>query len=124
VRKYVPGRAKYVLGLRWQSSSASLSQNEGVRWMAENNDRNRNGAGDRNATNTAGGDTGEAVGTVGGGLAGAAVGSVFGPLGTVAGGIAGAALGNQLGEGAGAKNARGAGGNGGATNRTEQNKQR
>lgn len=67
--------------------------------MAENNDRNRNGAGNRNETNTTGGDIGEAVGTVGGGVAGAAVGSIFGPLGTVAGAIAGGALGNQVGEG-------------------------
>ncbi|WCN36766.1 glycine zipper 2TM domain-containing protein [Aneurinibacillus uraniidurans] len=61
--------------------------------MAENNDRNQNEA------NMNGNDISEAVGTVGGGVAGAAVGSLFGPLGTVAGAIAGGALGNQAGEG-------------------------
>jgi outer membrane lipoprotein SlyB len=90
--------------------------------MAENNDRNRNGAGGGKATNVA--DAGEAVGTVGGGVAGAAVGSFFGPLGTVVGAVAGGALGNQAGEGVDnyAKNTPSAGGNGGAKNRTEQNK--
>ncbi|GED17575.1 glycine zipper domain-containing protein [Aneurinibacillus migulanus] len=92
--------------------------------MAENNDRNRNDADGRNVTNAADGDIGEAVGTAGGGVAGAAVGSIFGPLGTVAGAVVGGALGNQVGEGAeaannDAENARGAGGNGDATNRNE-----
>lgn len=92
--------------------------------MSENNERNQNDTGGLNSTNNAGVDTGEAAGTVGGAAVGAAVGSVFGPLGTVAGAVAGGALGNQVGEGAGGvdndtKNARGAGGNGVATNRTE-----
>jgi outer membrane lipoprotein SlyB len=68
--------------------------------MAENNKRNRNGAAGRNKANTDGVDTGEAVGTVGGGVAGAAAGSLLGPVGTIVGGIAGAALGNKMGEGA------------------------
>jgi outer membrane lipoprotein SlyB len=62
--------------------------------MAENNKRNRN------KTNTDSVDAGEAVGTVSGGVAGAAAGSLLGPVGTVVGGIAGAALGNKMGEGA------------------------
>jgi len=61
----------------------------------ENKERNQNDAANRD-NNTTG--VGEAVGTAGGGLTGAAVGSVFGPLGTIAGGIAGAALGNKAGE--------------------------
>jgi outer membrane lipoprotein SlyB len=63
--------------------------------MAENNNRNRKGA-----TNKTDIDTSEAVGTMGGGVAGAAIGSILGPVGTVVGGIAGAALGNKVGEGA------------------------
>jgi outer membrane lipoprotein SlyB len=75
-------------------------KNEGVRRMAENNNRNRNGAAGRNKTNTAGVDTSEAVGTVGGGVAGAAAGSLLGPVGTIVGGVAGAVMGNKMGEGA------------------------
>jgi len=42
---------------------------------------------------------GDAVGTIGGAAAGAAVGSIFlGPLGMIAGAVAGAALGNTLGD--------------------------
>jgi phage tail tape-measure protein len=65
--------------------------------MANNNERNKNGDSERNAADF---DTSEAVGTVGGGAAGAAVGSVLGPVGTVVGGAVGAALGNKAGEGA------------------------
>lgn len=76
--------------------------------MAKNNERNRN------ATNM-NADTGESLGAVGGGAAGASAGTVLGPLGTVGGGLAGSALGNQLGEYDEE--------NQGATNRNKQNKQ-
>ncbi|NHM33811.1 hypothetical protein G8761_25050 [Bacillus sp. C11] len=56
------------------------------------------------------------MGTVGGGAAGAMVGSILGPLGTVAGGLAGGALGNQVGEGAEGDN------NAAAKNRNANNK--
>lgn len=62
--------------------------------MANNKDRDKNG----NMTNSTDVDTGEAVGTVGGGAAGAAAGSILGPVGTVVGGVAGAALGNMAGD--------------------------
>ena len=66
--------------------------------MAENNKRNRNGANDENAANMTE-DTGQVLGTAGGGALGAVAGSVFGPVGTIAGAIAGGALGNQMGQG-------------------------
>ncbi|WP_438357791.1 hypothetical protein [Bacillus toyonensis] len=83
--------------------------------MTENIKRNRNGGyanqswnamkqAGNNATNQGDTDVGEAVGTVGGGAAGAMVGSAFGPLGTVAGGLAGGALGNQVDERTGGNN--------------------
>ncbi|GGG67304.1 glycine zipper domain-containing protein [Paenibacillus radicis (ex Gao et al. 2016)] len=59
--------------------------------MTQHDDRDR--IDDKDETNT-----GEAVGTVGGGAVGAVVGSVLGPVGTIAGGIVGAALGNKAGE--------------------------
>jgi outer membrane lipoprotein SlyB len=115
------GRAKYVLDCACKVA-ALLNPNEGVRWMAENNDRNQNGAGGRN--NSAGGNmmknmpgnAGEAAGTVGGAVVGGVVGSVAGPLGTAAGAVAGGALGNQMGENLGGDNKNAKNG--------EQNKQR
>ncbi|WP_127589868.1 hypothetical protein [Paenibacillus lautus] len=65
--------------------------------MANKNDRNQKVDSDRDTTNLGVG-AGEALGTAGGGVVGAAVGSVLGPIGTIAGGIAGAALGNKAGE--------------------------
>ncbi|RAR41268.1 glycine zipper domain-containing protein [Paenibacillus sp. MDMC362] len=65
--------------------------------MANKNDRNQKVDSDRDTTNMDI-ETGEALGTAGGGVVGAAVGSVLGPIGTIAGGIAGAALGNKAGD--------------------------
>ncbi|WP_282942558.1 hypothetical protein [Paenibacillus sp. RC67] len=69
--------------------------------MDKNNNHERKEGSDRNSTQMADVDTGEALGTVGGGAAGAIVGSMLGPIGTVAGGIIGAAVGNKAGEAAG-----------------------
>lgn len=68
--------------------------------MAKKNEDNQyqSNAADRDAASMGDTGTGEAVGTVGGGVAGAVVGSAFGPIGTVVGGIAGAAMGNKAGE--------------------------
>ncbi|MGE7825709.1 glycine zipper domain-containing protein [Paenibacillus sp. NPDC093718] len=65
--------------------------------MANKNDRNQKVDSDRDTTNMDI-EAGEALGTAGGGVVGAAVGSVLGPIGTIAGGIAGAALGNKAGD--------------------------
>lgn len=65
--------------------------------MANKNDRNQKVHSDRDTTNMDI-EAGEALGTAGGGVVGAAVGSVLGPIGTIAGGIAGAALGNKAGD--------------------------
>ncbi|WP_040739192.1 hypothetical protein [Paenibacillus lactis] len=67
--------------------------------MANKNDRNSKVDSDRDTTKMDV-NAGEALGTAGGGVAGAVVGSVLGPIGTIGGGIAGAALGNKAGEAA------------------------
>jgi len=82
-----------------QDGAVPVTNCEGVRWMANKNDRNHKADADRDTTNM-GVDAGEAIGTAGGGVVGAAVGSILGPIGTIAGGIAGAALGNKAGEAA------------------------
>jgi outer membrane lipoprotein SlyB len=68
-----------------------------------------NAAGNKQDGQTAGTDLTQAGGLAGGGIAGAALGSLAGPAGTVAGGIAGAALGNESAEAAGRRRRDGAG---------------
>ncbi|HDR7677308.1 TPA: hypothetical protein QC116_003156 [Bacillus thuringiensis] len=55
---------------------------------------------DKNERNRVDNDAGEAVGTGVSAVAGAALGSVFGPLGTVARAVVGRVMGNKVGEGA------------------------
>lgn len=92
--------ARYGLEPRLASQKGLfLSQTEGVRWMANNNERNQRTDSERD-NNDKGVNAGEALGTAGGGVAGAAVGSILGPIGTIAGGVAGAVLGNKAGDAA------------------------